>query len=87
MTRPVWQHDSATTQVCPACGVKDGPKPLSVRTWTCAACGTTHDRDVNAAKNIAALGRRDAKNACGGTVRPASVLAGPDETGSFRGAA
>ncbi|HXT89958.1 MAG TPA: RNA-guided endonuclease TnpB family protein [Trebonia sp.] len=76
-----------TTQMCSACGVKDGPKPLGVRTWTCAACGTTHDRDVNAAKNIAALGRRDAQNACGGTVRPASVLAGPDETGSLRGAA
>ena len=75
-----------TTQMCSACGVKDGPKPLGVRTWTCAACGTTHDRDVNAAKNIAALGRRDAQNACGGTVRPASVLAGPDETGSLRGA-
>jgi putative transposase len=53
-----------TSQVCSACGVKDGPKPLSVRTWTCAACGTAHDRDVNAAKNIAALGRR------GGPKRP-----------------
>jgi putative transposase len=25
-----------TSQVCSACGVKDGPKPLSVRIWTCA---------------------------------------------------
>ena len=24
-----------TSQVCSACGVKDGPKPLSVREWTC----------------------------------------------------
>ena len=39
-----------TSQVCSACGVKDGPKPLHVRQWTCAACGTIHDRDVNAAK-------------------------------------
>ena len=39
-----------TSQVCSACGVKDGPKPLSVRQWACAACGTVHDRDVNAAK-------------------------------------
>ena len=48
-----------TSQVCSACGVKDGPKPLSVREWACAACGTVHDRDVNAAKNILAAGRAD----------------------------
>jgi putative transposase len=59
-----------TSQVCPACGVKDGPKPLSVRTWTCAACGTVHDRDVNAARNVLALGRRESLNACRGGVRP-----------------
>ena len=46
-----------TSQVCSACGVKDGPKPLSVREWACAACGTVHDRDVNAARNILAAGR------------------------------
>jgi transposase len=45
-----------TSQVCSACGVKDGRKPLSVRQWTCPACGTVHDRDVNAARNILALG-------------------------------
>src|SRR5205807_417926 len=42
-----------TSQVCSACGDKDGPKPLRVREWTCPRCGTTHDRDVNAAVNIA----------------------------------
>jgi putative transposase len=41
-----------TSQVCSACGVKDGPKPPHVREWTCAECGTGHDRDVNAAINI-----------------------------------
>jgi putative transposase len=45
-----------TSQVCSACGVKDGPKPLGVRRWTRAACGAVHDRDVNAARNILALG-------------------------------
>jgi putative transposase len=59
-----------TSQVCSACGVKDGPKPLAVREWTCKECGTTHDRDINAARNIAALGRREAQNARGGQVRP-----------------
>ncbi len=76
-----------TSQVCSACGVKDGPKPLSVREWTCAACGTVHDRDVNAARNILAAGRADRLNACGGQVRPASVLAPAGETGTLRGAA
>ena len=59
-----------TSQVCSACGVKDGPKPLSVRRWACAACGTVHDRDVNAARNILAAGRADRLNACGGDARP-----------------
>ncbi|MGH3287135.1 MAG: RNA-guided endonuclease InsQ/TnpB family protein [Streptosporangiaceae bacterium] len=27
-----------TSQVCSACGLKDGPKPLSVRAWQCAGC-------------------------------------------------
>jgi putative transposase len=32
-----------TSQRCSACGVVDCPKPLGVRTWTCAARGVTHD--------------------------------------------
>ena len=52
-----------TSQVCSACKVKDGPKPLGVRQWTCAACGAVHDRDINAAKNILAAGRSDRLNA------------------------
>ena len=76
-----------TSQVCSACGARDGPKPLGVRTWTCAACGTVHDRDVNAARNVLALGRRESLNACGGGVRPGETLATASETGSLRGAA
>jgi putative transposase len=75
-----------TSQVCSACGVKDGPKPLHVRMWTCAACDTVHDRDVNAARNIAALGRREALNARGGQVRPLATAAPAGEAGSLRGA-
>ena len=76
-----------TSQVCSACGVKDGPKPLSVREWTCGGCGTVHDRDVNAARNIAALGHREARNACGDGVTPPLTVAAVSETGTLRGAA
>jgi putative transposase len=76
-----------TSQVCSSCGVKDGPKPLSVRQWTCPACGTVHDRDVNAARNILALGRRERLNACGGDVRPGHALADAGEAGTHRSAA
>jgi IS605 OrfB family transposase len=75
------------SQLRSACGAKDGPKPLGVRTWTCAACGTVHDRDINAATNVLALGRRESLNACGGGVRPGETLAAAGETGSHRGAA
>ncbi len=77
----------ATSQVCSACGVKDGPKPLSVRQWTCPACGTVHDRDVNAARNVLALGRRERLNACGGDVRPGHALADAGEAGTHRSTA
>ena len=76
-----------TSQVCSACGVKDGPKPLSVRLWVCAACGTIHDRDVNAARNILALGRRERLNACGTGVRPPLTVAAGAEAGTRRSAA
>ncbi len=76
-----------TSQVCSACGVNGWPKPLSVRSWVCAACGALHDRDVNAALNILAAGRADRLNACGGDIRPAPVPAVPCEAGTYRGAA
>lgn len=48
-----------TTQACADCGSLTGPKGrtgLVVRGWTCVACGSTHSRDVNAARNILARG-------------------------------
>ncbi|HEY2443151.1 MAG TPA: RNA-guided endonuclease TnpB family protein [Streptosporangiaceae bacterium] len=74
-----------TSQVCSTCGVKDGPKPLHVRQWTCAGCGTAHDRDVNAAVNVAKAAGL-AASACGAQVRPGFVLAQRGETGTHRGA-
>jgi putative transposase len=59
-----WYPSSKT---CSACGCVLAELSLSTRTWTCPSCGTRHDRDVNAAKNILAAGL--AVTACGGTVR------------------
>jgi putative transposase len=60
-----WYPSSKT---CSACGHMAASMPLSVRTWTCTTCGTRHDRDVNAAKNIRAEGL--SVLACGDGVRP-----------------
>jgi putative transposase len=49
-----------TTQTCSSCGARTGPTGLdmcAVRRWMCSECGDTHDRDVNAAKNILTAGR------------------------------
>jgi putative transposase len=62
-----------SSQLCSACGRRDGPKPLKVRTWTCPGCGTIHDRDLNAARNILAAGL--AVSACGVGVRPEATPA------------
>lgn len=49
-----------SSRICSACGHRDGPKPLHVRTWTCPrpTCRTRHDRDWNAGKNVRYEGRR-----------------------------
>jgi putative transposase len=73
-----------TSQVCSACGVKDGSKPLHVRQWTCAGCATVHDRDINAAKNVLAQGRWERLNGCGAQVRPGSVPAPRREAATRR---
>ena len=52
--RVVLVNPRGTSIRCSGCG-EDVPKALSVRTHRCG-CGTTLDRDVNAARNIARLG-------------------------------
>jgi putative transposase len=60
-----WYPSSKT---CSACGFKNDSLSLDVREWQCPACGVTHDRDVNAARNVLAAGL--AVTACGGNARP-----------------
>ena len=70
-----------TSQVCSACGVTDGPKPLHVRTWQCPACGAWLDRDINAAVNVAEAAGL-AVTACRAQVRPGPALAQRGEAGT-----
>jgi IS605 OrfB family transposase len=53
--------EAMTSQVCSTCGALPLSRPkgiadLGIREWTCDDCGTVHDRDVNAARNILRTG-------------------------------
>jgi putative transposase len=65
-----WYPSSKT---CSACGHRLADLSLSTRHWRCPSCGTRHDRDINAAKNILAAGLAVARgspgDACGAEVR------------------
>ena len=53
-------NEQYTSRTCSTCGALTGPagvNGLRVRMWMCRACGDTHDRDVNAARNILSAGR------------------------------
>jgi putative transposase len=53
---------------CGSCGNIIDKLPLNIREWKCPECGTNHDRDINASKNILAAGL--AVSVCGANIRP-----------------
>jgi putative transposase len=62
-----------SSKTCSACGHLLASLSLGTRHWTCPGCGTRHDRDINAAKNILAaglaVGAGNGVDACGADVR------------------
>lgn len=53
-------REAYSTQTCSCCGNRTGPKGvagLGIREWLCTTCGMLHDRDINSARNILAVGR------------------------------
>lgn len=71
-----------SSKTCSACGSVQKDMPLSVRAWVCPDCGAHHDRDWNAARNLATYAASSAVSACGEEgsgsgrkigVKPASV--------------
>ena len=66
-----------SSKTCSACGHRLDALPLSVRVWDCPACGAHHDRDVNAARNILAEGKRVLSNTEGTAGHAGTVAAVP----------
>ena len=62
---------------CSCCGFVKDKLLLDVRSWECPECGTTHDRDVNAARNVLAAGLAVlafGENVSGDSIRRRPVL-------------
>ena len=55
----------ASSKTCSVCGHKLDVLPLSVREWTCPACGVIHARDVHAAGNLKNRAVSSTASACG----------------------
>jgi putative transposase len=54
-----------SSKLCSTCYAMNEFLALGERTWTCISCGTSHDRDVNAARNLARYAESSPASACG----------------------
>ena len=54
-----------SSKMCSECGHVVSELPLQIREWTCPECGVIHDRDLNAAYNILAVGHTVAAHGFG----------------------
>jgi putative transposase len=78
----------ATTKTCAPCGHKVAKMSLDVRSWSCPACGEAHDRDVNTAVNVRAIGIENLRasglrvQACGGLRKTHHRAQRPTEAGN-----
>lgn len=59
-----------SSKLCNICNTKNGNLKLSDRLWTCGSCGSTHDRDLNAALNVRDIGL----SRSGRSVEPVELL-------------
>ena len=90
-------NERNTTRACSVCGAFTGPTgtdKLGVRYWVCSDCGTGHDRDINAARNILNAGLRMPASMSGNKSSPDTVPLEPgtpvrvrDDVGLWRAAA
>jgi len=71
-----------SSKPCSECDSYQEKMPLHIRQWTCPHCGTRHDRDVNAAKNIYSFATGGELGlARGGRIEPSGhVSLAPGET-------
>ena len=77
-----WEPSS---QTCSNCGERGGKKHLGIRAWECLSCGAGLDRDVNAAKNIKAVGGQSkALNGRGGKHKANSLAAAREASTSIK---
>jgi putative transposase len=78
-------NEAYSTVTCSACGSLTGPTGLTglrIRNWYCSDCGTHHDRDVNAAKNILSFGVKSGPLAGEITTQKRSIEIGMGFSGS-----
>ena len=77
-----WYPSSKT---CSACGAVKTKLALAERTWTCPGCGAVHDRDLNAAINLARLGEHATRETQAAPSSQASPIPGTAGSGPVAG--